>query len=105
MEQPNTIYIDELSGNNIEFKEKLIAILKKELPEEVARFNILMKEHDLKKASESVHKLKHKISMLSLEKDYHIAEQFEKNLKENKMELIEDFESILTKMQNFITKL
>ena len=35
MEQPNLEYIDKLSGDNIEFRTKLIGILKKELPQEV----------------------------------------------------------------------
>jgi hypothetical protein len=36
MEQPNLNYIDELSGDNLEFKEKINnRILKKELPKEI----------------------------------------------------------------------
>ena len=34
MEQPNCNYINQLSGDNIVFKDKMLAILKRELPEE-----------------------------------------------------------------------
>jgi hypothetical protein len=39
MEQPNLNYIDELSGDNLEFKTKLIGILKKELPKEIIGYS------------------------------------------------------------------
>ena len=45
-------------------------------------------------AAESVHKLKHKISILGLNKSYYIAEKFEDNLKDNSTELQSDFDAI-----------
>jgi len=38
MEQPNNNYIIQLAGDNLEFKSKMIAILKKELPEEIENY-------------------------------------------------------------------
>ncbi len=105
MEQPNTNYIDELSGDNCDFKEKIIAILKKELPEEIEIYNNHIQNHDLQSAAQSVHKLKHKISILSLEKSYYIAEQFEIDLKTNKIELQSEFETILKMMNQFVSQL
>ena len=35
MEKPNLDYINQLSGDNLEFKNRLITILKKELPDEI----------------------------------------------------------------------
>ena len=52
-----------------------------------------------------MHKLKHKISILGLEKSYYIAEEFEENLKENSSHLQSDFESILKRMQDFLDTL
>jgi hypothetical protein len=46
--------------------------------------------------AQSVHKLKHKISILGLEKSY-LAEEYESNLKNNSTNLHSDFESILKK--------
>ncbi len=105
METPNTNYIDELSGENNDFKNKLIEILKKELPEEINLYKIQIKKPLLEAAASSVHKLKHKISILGLEKSYYIAENFESNLKNNSTDLQDDFENILKTMQIFVDKL
>ena len=105
MEQPNLNYIDQLSGDNIEFKTKMIGILKKELPEEIAVFRKDMAAENYSLASQSVHKLKHKISILGLEKSYYIAEEFEDNLKNQSLELHSDFETILKVMQEFVNRI
>ncbi|UQD55845.1 Hpt domain-containing protein [Flavobacterium sp. K5-23] len=105
MEQPNLNYINELSGDNFEFKNKLIGILKKELPIEIAIYAEQFKNTNLILASQSVHKLKHKISILGLEKSYYIAEEYERNLKKNTTNLEPDFENILKIMQEFVNHL
>lgn len=102
MEQPNLKYIDKLSGDNIEFRTKLIGILKKELPEEVEKYFQDMKNIDFSYAAQSVHKLKHKISILGLEKSYYIAEEYEDNLIEGTTILKLEFETILKSMQDFV---
>jgi hypothetical protein len=68
MEQPNLSYINELSGDNLEFKNKIIGILKKELPDEIAVYEEEFKSGNYLEAAQSVHKLKHKISILGLDK-------------------------------------
>jgi HPt (histidine-containing phosphotransfer) domain-containing protein len=105
MEQANTGYIDELSGDNAEFRNKIIAILKRELPEEVATYYDQIQNNNFLLAAGCVHKLKHKISILGLKKSYYIAEQFEDNLKDNSTELKSDFDDIIKIMQDFVTKL
>ncbi|MFE3872699.1 Hpt domain-containing protein [Flavobacterium sp. ZS1P70] len=105
MEQPNLTYIDELSGDNLEFKTKLIGILKKELPNEIKGYSEEMENTNFSKAAQSVHKLKHKISILGLEKSYYIAEEYEVNLKNNSTNLNADFENILKIMQDFVNRL
>jgi HPt (histidine-containing phosphotransfer) domain-containing protein len=105
MEQPNSEYINQLSGDNEEFKAKIIGILKKELPEEVAFYDNQVQTKNYKLAAESVHKLKHKVSILGLEKSYYIAEEYEENLKANSTNLQSDFEKILKMMQDFVAKL
>ncbi len=105
MEKANSVYIDQLSGDNVAFREKMIAILKKELPEEVATYYNQIDNNNYLHAAESVHKLKHKISILGLEKSYYIAEKFEDNLKDNSLELKSDFDSIIKIMQDFVAKL
>jgi HPt (histidine-containing phosphotransfer) domain-containing protein len=105
MEKPNLNYINQLSGDNEEFKAKIIGILKKELPEEVALYQNHIQTKNLKLAGEIVHKLKHKVSILGLEKSYYIAEEFEGNLKEQSTKLQSEFESILKMMQDFVDML
>jgi len=105
MEQPNINYIDQLSGDNLEFKAKMIAILKRELPEEISIYQHQLLQNDLREAAQCVHKLKHKISILGLEKSYYIAEQFEEQLKNKNTVLQTDFEAILKVMQQFVLEL
>lgn len=105
MEQPNNNYIDQLSGDNLEFKAKMIAILKRELPEEIVIYQNQMLNNDLGEAAQCVHKLKHKISILGLEKSYYIAEEFEEHLKNKSTVLQSDFEAILKVMQQFVQEL
>lgn len=103
MEQPNQSYIKNLSGGNIEFEKKLIAIIKSEFPieKEIYTKNIIAKKYN--ETAENVHKLKHKISILGLEKSYEIALQYENELKEKKTNLKADFEVILQTITNYLT--
>lgn len=105
MEQSNLDYIKKLSGDNAEFKKKLIDIIKYELPLEIVAYEKFIEEQKLVNAAESVHKLKHKINILGMEKSYYIAETFENNLKENSLDLSSEFKKILDTMQNFIKTL
>tara|TARA_R110000868_G_scaffold170999_1_gene406450 strand:+ start:505 stop:822 length:318 start_codon:yes stop_codon:yes gene_type:complete len=105
MEQPNLNYINELSGDNLEFKNKIIRILKKELPEEIIVYDGEFKKGNYLLVAQSVHKLKHKISILGLEKSYYIAEEYENNLKKNSTDLNADFENILKSMEEFVDHL
>jgi HPt (histidine-containing phosphotransfer) domain-containing protein len=105
MEQANSEYIDQLSGDNVEFRKKIIEILKRELPEEVGTYFDQIQNYNYLMAAESVHKLKHKISILGLNKSYYIAEKFEDNLKDNSTELQSDFDAIIKIMQDYVDKL
>jgi hypothetical protein len=105
METPNLNYVNELSGDNEQFKTKILSILKKELPVEVENYEKYMQELDFFNAAQSVHKLKHKISILGLEKSYYIAVDYEHNLNNDSVALKNDFETILKAMQEFVIKL
>jgi hypothetical protein len=75
------------------------------LPHEIEIYYSNIIKKDLIAAASSVHKLKHKISILGLEKNYYIAENFEENLKQNSTMLQSDFELILKSMQDFVDTL
>ena len=66
--------------------------------------NIVVKSSS-KKIEESVHKIKHKISILGLEKSYKIAEQHENNLREGNSALQDKFSDILNNVTNYLNKL
>ena len=64
-----------------------------------------LKIKDYSRAAEKVHKLKHKISILGLEKSYEIAVEFEKNLRENNADLEGDFRIIMLNITNYLNML
>jgi HPt (histidine-containing phosphotransfer) domain-containing protein len=105
MEQPNLLYIDSLSGDDLEFKAKLVATLKRELPIEVIRYKENISENDFIQTAAIVHKLKHKISIMGMEKSYYLAEEFEDNLKNQSAALKPEFDKVLALMEEFAASL
>lgn len=101
MEKPNINYILQLSGDDNTLKHKMINILKSELPLEIATYNKYIAEKNLKLAAECVHKLKHKIAILGLEKSYYLAQEYETHLLECKTDCKTEFENTLQLMQDF----
>lgn len=104
MEQPNLLYIKNISENDIDFENTLLDVLKSEFLDEQAAFKNNISENKLKEASLIVHKLKHKIGLLGLEKGYEIATLFENQLKNNDIKLHEKFLEILDKIHVFLSK-
>ena len=105
MEKPNLSYIKSLSGGETEFEQKLISIIKKEFPEEKSIYYNNLKEKNYLKAADDVHKLKHKISILGLEKSYAIVTDYENDLRQNSIALKDDFENILQIITKFLSSL
>jgi HPt (histidine-containing phosphotransfer) domain-containing protein len=105
MEQPNFSYINSLCGDDEIFKQKLLDIIKMEYPEERDIYLKNSAAKNFKEAANNVHKLKHKISILGLEKSYDIASQFEKNLIEGNESLQEEFNEVLNIITRFLNEL
>ncbi len=105
MEKPNISYITSMSGGDTVFEQKLIAIIKEEFPTEKEEYLKNFNNHNFKDAAANVHKLKHKISILGLEKSYDIAVAFEHNLLEGITDLNSEFESILNNITNYLQQL
>lgn len=105
MEQPNLTYIKQLSGGDEAFEAQLISVIQLEFPEEKEIYfkNIAKKKY--KETAENVHKIKHKISILGLEKSYEVAIKYEENLKENSTVLKEEFDGILKHITQYLTTL
>jgi len=105
MEQPNLNYINDLAGDDNDFRAKLVGVIKSELPIEIAEYQSSINNNNYVKAVGHVHKLKHKISVMGMEESYHFAEQFENELKENNSNRANEFTEILALMQNFAAAL
>jgi HPt (histidine-containing phosphotransfer) domain-containing protein len=103
LDYPNLSYIRELSDGDADFEANLIAILKKELPKEKEAFLESIQEENYQNSAAHVHKIKHKISILGLEKSYEFAVAFEEELKNNDPKQIQIFLSILQNMEEFLT--
>ncbi|MEP5254408.1 MAG: Hpt domain-containing protein [Winogradskyella arenosi] len=105
-EQPNLKYINELSGGDLFFEDKILSVIKKEFPEEKRVYYKNLRDKNYPQVAEIVHKIKHKISILGLENGYHIAVEYENNLLEdNNLKLKEEFESILQSISYFLNQL
>lgn len=105
MEQPNLSYIQSMSAEDKEFEHNLIQIIKREFEEEKVIYLKNIKAKNYTRTAENVHKIKHKIGILGLEKGYKVAVEFEENLREGKIEVKEKFEAVLNIMTNFIEQL
>lgn len=105
MDHPNLHYIEDLAGGDLIFKDKLIAIIKAEFPEEKASYLDAFQSKNYKETAEMVHKLKNKISMLGMQNAYVLAQNYEEDLKLNLIDRQEDFLQVLDQMSQFINKL
>jgi HPt (histidine-containing phosphotransfer) domain-containing protein len=101
-EKPNFIYIDQLADGDLDFKAKLVAVIKKEFPLELQQYHAAVSSNNLFQIAEVVHKLKNKISMLGMESGYLIAQEYEENLKQNSTSKAARFEEVLALMNAFI---
>ncbi|MDD7913958.1 Hpt domain-containing protein [Polaribacter ponticola] len=83
MEQPNLNYIEQLARGDESIRKTLIDVIKSEFPGEIIDYENSIKSKDFKKIEENVHRIKHKFSILGLEKSYNKANKFEHNLREH----------------------
>ncbi|WP_430411083.1 Hpt domain-containing protein [Kordia sp.] len=102
MEQPNLTYIEQLARGDAAIRQTLIDVIKTEFPDEKQDYHDSLDKKDYKKIEENVHRLKHKISILGLEQSYELANTYEHNLREKKMDGVEEFEQILTTITEYI---
>jgi len=70
MEEPNLSYIKNIAEDDLDFEKILLMVLKEEFYEEQASYRNNFSDNNLKETSLIVHKLKHKIGLLGLEKSY-----------------------------------
>lgn len=102
MEQPNLEYVDQLARGDESIRKTLIDVIKTEFPEERKEYDESVKNNEFKKIEDNVHRLKHKISILGLEKSYERANKFEHNLREHNLNGVEDFEKTLKAISAYL---
>lgn len=102
METPNLEYIEKLARGDQAIRKILIEVIKEEFPAEKIAYYKSLKSKEYKKIEENVHKIKHKISILGLEKSYKIANEFEHNLRALTLDKAPDFERILIVISNYL---
>ena len=94
-EQPNLSYIDKLAGEDMEFKQRLLTILKEEFPLEQIEYLDSAAVQNAERAAFVVHKLKHKFNILGMQQGYRLAVDYEKALQGGDFGLDKDFTKIL----------
>lgn len=102
METPNLNYINELSDGDKAFESKLLKILKDEFEMEREEYNINFKNKLYHNTADNVHKIKHKILILGLEKSYYLAEKHEEHLKNKNTSQHLKFEMVLNIISQYI---
>jgi len=104
MEKPNLSYINKLAREDDSVRNTLINVIKEEFPEEIKEYFNSIKKNNFKEIEANVHRIKHKFSILGLEESYKDANQFEHNLREQKLDDVqkEKFENILLVISDFI---
>lgn len=104
MEKPNLIYINQLARGDESVKNTLLDVVKSEFPEEVESYYKSLESNNFRTIEDNVHRIKHKFSILGLEKSYNRAVEFELNLRENKLEnqQKEDFKKTLDMISEFL---
>jgi altronate dehydratase len=104
-EEPNLIYLNNLSDGDETIKNKLLLILKEEFVQEIEIYKLNVINNNLISAAENVHKIRHKIGFLGMEKAYDLSNQYEHNLRNNSNELKNEFEIILEVINEFVLKI
>ncbi len=104
-ELPNLDYFIQIADGDEAIVNTLISILKSEFPQQIESYNQNISEANYIEAAEAVHKLKHKVGLLGLEKGYNVANEFEHSLREHNLQNKNEFEAILKNITNFIQKL
>ncbi|PQJ77847.1 histidine kinase [Polaribacter porphyrae] len=104
MEQPNLLYIEQLARGEQDVRKALIDVIKSEFPEEKEIYYKSLQKKDFEEIKGNVHRIKHKFSILGLEKSYNLANEYEKNLVDGYLDAnqVKDFEAILAVISKYI---
>lgn len=105
VEHPNLDFFKNLSKGDKAFEDKMTKIFKKEFFEDIKFYKDALNKKDYKRAINFVHRLKHKVGLVGLEKSYKLTDSYEKNLKNQILSLEAEFDSILKTISVFLEKI
>ena len=105
MEEPNLAYIKKIAKGSVSFEKDILNIVNEELEGEIESYYSYFEAGDLKKAKIYVHRIKHKMMILGLEKSYEITNNYENDLRESNFTHQKYFESMLPIMINYLKTL
>lgn len=103
-EEPNLIFLNQLSNGDQAIKSRLLSVLKEEFLKEVEEYKLNMISNKFSLASEIVHKIIHKIGFLGMQQAYDLSNQYQQDLDVNSLDLKDDFEKTLNIINEFILK-
>ncbi|MBT8322839.1 MAG: Hpt domain-containing protein [Eudoraea sp.] len=101
-EQPNLEYVDQLSGDDVAFKQKFLVILKEEFPLEQQEYQESLELKDGDRAALIVHKLKHKFNILGLHQGYRLAVEYEEALYKGDFGMNPAFVDVLNRIDVYL---
>lgn len=104
MEKPNLEYIEQLARGEDSIRKELIKVIKDEFPKELKIYLKSVNNYNYKEIEDNVHRIKHKFSILGLEKGYKNAMEFELTLRDQKINISQkdSFESTLKLISEFL---
>lgn len=104
MIEPNLRYIEQLARGNDSVRETLLKVIKEEFPEEQKEYFNCLKTDNFNIIAGNVHRIKHKFSILSLERSYNNAVKLEEMLRNNQIDkdLQEEFENTLAIITKYL---
>ncbi len=105
MEKPNLVYIENISKGDLDFEKNLIDILKSEFFLDQKSYFHNLNSRNFNATAENVHKIRHKISILGMEKGHKLASKYEKNLLSSNPQGENEFEAILNAISDFLKTL
>ncbi|WP_445382584.1 Hpt domain-containing protein [Robiginitalea sp. IMCC43444] len=103
--EANLDYINRLAGDDKEFRDQFIHILKTEFPGEKEAYLQALQRKEYRTASEWVHKIKHKLSILNLHQGHTLAGLHEEELRDGKTDKASGFLDTLNYIEEYLKRL
>jgi HPt (histidine-containing phosphotransfer) domain-containing protein len=100
--EPTFSYLDELSGDNKAFKQRIIQIIIEDLPQDFAAYAYALENQNHHRAAELVHRITQKIAFLQMNDSIKLADEHEMQLRQGNTIYMKDFSDIIDKILKFL---